>query len=82
MIAHTPVEVYRPVEQRFWKRILIVDDDKDITITFKAGIEESNNHRDAKRRIEVYTYNNPDKACQNSNQISMTFFWLTSKCPI
>jgi|SRR5215831_3690547 len=36
-------------EQRFWKRILIVDDD--------AGIEESNN--DANKRIEVYTSNNP-----------------------
>ena len=59
MIAHTPVEVYHPVKQRFWKRILIVDDDKDITITFKAGIEEGNNHSDAKRRIEVHTYNNP-----------------------
>jgi DNA-binding response OmpR family regulator len=38
---------------------LIVDDDKDITITFKAGIEDSNNHKNAKRRIEVYTYNDP-----------------------
>jgi hypothetical protein len=37
MIAHTPVEVYLPVEQRFWKRLLIVDDDKDITITFKGS---------------------------------------------
>ncbi|MGA9150435.1 MAG: response regulator [Candidatus Nitrosopolaris sp.] len=47
-------------KQRFWKRILIVDDDKDITITFKAGIEDSNNnHNDANRRIEVLTYNNP-----------------------
>jgi CheY-like chemotaxis protein len=47
-------------EQRFWKRILIVDDDKDITITFKAGIEDSNNnHNDANRCIEVHTYNNP-----------------------
>jgi CheY-like chemotaxis protein len=59
MIAHKPVEVYHPVKQRFWKRLLIVDDDKDITITFKAAIEESNNHNDAKRRIEVHTYNNP-----------------------
>ena len=59
MIAYRPVEAYHPVEQRFWKRILIVDDDKDITITFKAGIEEGNNHSDAKRRIEVHTYNNP-----------------------
>jgi len=62
MIAYRPVEAYHPVEQRFWKRILIVDDEKDITITFKAGIEDGNNHNDAKRRIEVYTYNNPVKA--------------------
>ena len=27
-----------------WKRILIVDDDKDINLTFKAGIEDSSNH--------------------------------------
>jgi hypothetical protein len=40
-------------DERFWRRILIVDDDKDITITFKAGIEESNNHNYADRRIEV-----------------------------
>jgi hypothetical protein len=33
-------------DQRFWKRILIVDDDEGITITFKAGIEDSNNHND------------------------------------
>ena len=58
MIAHKPVEVYHPVKQRFWKRILIVDDDKDITTTFKAGIEE-NNKKDANKRIEVYTSNDP-----------------------
>jgi CheY-like chemotaxis protein len=46
-------------EQRFWKRILIVDDDADIIITFKAGIEESNNNNDANRRIEAFTSNNP-----------------------
>jgi two-component SAPR family response regulator len=44
-------------EQRFWKRILIVDDEADVTITLKAGIEESNN--DPNTRIEVYTSNNP-----------------------
>jgi len=39
---------------------LIVDDDEDITITFKAGIEDSNDHlNDANRRIEVYTSNDP-----------------------
>ncbi|MFY9870224.1 MAG: response regulator [Candidatus Nitrosopolaris sp.] len=53
--------LYHPVvikdEQRFWKRILIVDDDADVTITFKAGIEVSN--KDVDERIEVYTSNNP-----------------------
>ena len=46
-------------KQPFWKRILVVDDEEDITITFKAGIEDSNNHTDANKRIEVYTSNNP-----------------------
>jgi two-component SAPR family response regulator len=36
---------------------LIIDDDADVTITFKAGIEDINN--DANKRIEVYTSNNP-----------------------
>jgi CheY-like chemotaxis protein len=38
---------------------MIVDDDADITVTFKTGIEDSNNYDNANRRIEVYTYNNP-----------------------
>src|SRR5215469_2010401 len=46
-------------EQRFWKRILIVDDEADVTITFKVGIEESNNNNGTDKRIEVYTSNNP-----------------------
>jgi DNA-binding response OmpR family regulator len=46
-------------EQGFWKRILIVDDKVDITVTFKAGIEESNNNNGTDKRIEVYTSNNP-----------------------
>ncbi|MGC2571036.1 MAG: response regulator [Candidatus Nitrosopolaris sp.] len=65
MIAYTLAEdpLYQPVvvkdEQRLWKRILIVDDYEDVTITFKAGIEDSNNKTDANKRIEVYTSNNP-----------------------
>jgi CheY-like chemotaxis protein len=65
MIAYTLAEdpLYRPVVvkdvQRLWKRILIVDDYEDVTITFKAGIEDSNNRTDANKRIEVYTSNNP-----------------------
>jgi response regulator RpfG family c-di-GMP phosphodiesterase len=63
MIAYRLAEdpLYQPVvvkdEQRFWKRILIVDDYEDATITFKAGIEDSN--IETNERIEVYTSNNP-----------------------
>jgi DNA-binding response OmpR family regulator len=38
---------------------LIIDDDPDITLTFKEGIENSNGNEDINKRIEVYTYNNP-----------------------
>ncbi|MGC2569974.1 MAG: response regulator [Candidatus Nitrosopolaris sp.] len=38
---------------------MIVDDDADLTLTFKAMIEDSNNDNDTKTRIEVYTSNNP-----------------------
>ena len=58
---HAEDPLYHPVvimdEQQFWKRILIVDDEKDITLVFKAGIEDSNT--DTNKRIEVYTSNNP-----------------------
>ena len=62
MIAHSLEDhLYHPSvvkeKQQFWKRILIVDDDADITITFKTGIEDTNN--DARKRIEVHTSNNP-----------------------
>ncbi|HXX97249.1 MAG TPA: response regulator [Candidatus Bathyarchaeia archaeon] len=65
MYSYTEDPLYHPVvikqDQRFWKRILIVDDDADITITFKAVIEDSNNHNHKAKnsRIEVYTSNNP-----------------------
>jgi CheY-like chemotaxis protein len=46
-------------QQRFWKRILIVDDDADLTMTFRAVIEDSNIAVDVNKRIEVYTSNDP-----------------------
>ena len=46
-------------QQRFWKRILIVDDDADLTMTFRAVIEDSNNDVDVNKKIEVYTSNDP-----------------------
>ena len=63
MIAHMLAEdplfqtLVRKDKLRFSKRILIVDDDADVTMTFKVGIEDINN--DANKRIEVYTSNNP-----------------------
>ena len=38
---------------------MIVDDDADLTLTFKEVIEVSNNDNDTNTRIEVYTSNNP-----------------------
>jgi YesN/AraC family two-component response regulator len=62
--SHTEDPLYHPAvikdEQRFWKRMLIVDDEKDITLAFKVGIEDSNTHTN--RKIEVYTSNNPVEA--------------------
>ena len=42
----------------FIKRILLVDDDPDLTLTFKAGFRRSLLWR-GKKRFEVYTYNDP-----------------------
>ena len=43
-------------KDQYWRRILIVDDDPDITTTFKIGIEITNN---INKKIEVHTYNDP-----------------------
>lgn len=48
-------------KEQFWKRILIIDDDPDITTTFKMGIEDANSIT-PNRRIEVHTYNDPTAA--------------------
>jgi CheY-like chemotaxis protein len=51
--------------ESFYKRILIVDDDTDITFTYKLGLEryyegyEDDNDNSNKIRFEVYTYNSP-----------------------
>ncbi len=39
-----------------YKRILIVDDNTDITLTFRSALE---GYYDDGKRFEVYTYNNP-----------------------
>ena len=45
-------------QQWFWKRILIVDDNVDITVAFKTAVEDSNNTTLTKK-IEVHTSNDP-----------------------
>jgi CheY-like chemotaxis protein len=55
-------------QERFWKRILIVDDDVDVTTTFKAAIEDSNDGNDANKKIEVYTANDPVVALSEFKQ--------------
>jgi DNA-binding response OmpR family regulator len=41
----------------FLKRVLVVDDDPDLTLTFKVALEDY--HKNDKIRFEIYTYNNP-----------------------
>ena len=56
---HTIVETEAEVSLKppFIKRILLVDDDPDITLTFKAGLD--GRYYDDRKRFDVYTYNNP-----------------------
>jgi len=60
--THTEDPLFHPVvihdKQRHWKRILIVDDNVDITTTFKTAIEDNNNTTLTKK-VEVHTFNNP-----------------------
>jgi len=60
---HTKHPSYHPLvikgKERFWKKILIVDDNEDVTTTFKTGIADSNNSSDVNKKIEVHTSNNP-----------------------
>lgn len=42
----------------FLKKVLIIDDDPDITLAFKLGLD-SYYYYENKRRFEVYIYNNP-----------------------
>jgi CheY-like chemotaxis protein len=57
----------RETKDSFLKRILVVDDEPDVTLTFKVGLEgyHYGNHNDDnndKTRFEVYTYNDPLEA--------------------
>jgi CheY-like chemotaxis protein len=52
-------ETKEPPKSPFIKRILVVDDDPDLTLTFKAGLDGHFYGYGDKKRFEVYTYNDP-----------------------
>ena len=56
-------EVSRP--SSFYKRILIVDDEPDIAMTLKLGLESSNDHDNNKIKFKVYSYTDPVVALSN-----------------
>jgi phage-related protein len=76
--------LYHPVvikqDQGFWKRILIVDDNKYITTTFKVAIEDSNKDIDVSKRIKVYTSNDPVLALSEFKPNFYDFLLLDSPC--
>jgi CheY-like chemotaxis protein len=58
----TVKEKQEEIKDPFLKRILIVDDEPDLTLTFKVGLEGYYYQDNKKRRFEVYTYNDPLRA--------------------
>src|SRR5919197_3480051 len=56
--SNTSIETGRREPSPFFKRILVVDDDPDITFTFKLGLE-------ADKSFEVYTFTDPSEALSN-----------------
>ncbi len=60
LVSITETEAKVSPKPPFIKRILLVDDDPDVTLTFKAGLDGYNyGDGDKRRRFEVYSYNNP-----------------------
>ena len=61
----------------FTKRILIVDDDPDITLTFKKGLEAENENSKGKIFFQVFTYNDPLLALAG---FKINFYDLAFRC--
>ncbi len=57
LVSITETETKVSLKPPFIKRILLVDDDPDITLTFKAGLD--GHYYGDKKKFEVYTYNDP-----------------------
>ena len=55
-------EKQKEIKDPFIKRILVVDDEPDVALTFKVGLEGYYYQDSEKRRFEIYTYNNPLQA--------------------
>ena len=53
----------RQEKDLYWRKILIIDDDPDITTTFKVVIEDSN--KTSNKKIAVDTFNDPRKVLIN-----------------
>ena len=60
--SRTPASriVSRQEKDLYWRRILIIDDDPDITTTFKFGIEDVNKTNNKKIAVDIH--NDPRKA--------------------
>jgi CheY-like chemotaxis protein len=52
----------RETKDPFLTRILIIDDEPDVTLTLKVGLEVYHYHDNERRRFEVYSYNDPEIA--------------------
>jgi len=61
------------------KRILIIEDDPDITLTFKGGIENNNGNDGNNKRIEVYTYHNSICIIIDESNISLAIMEKRSR---
>ena len=57
MVSITETEAKVSQKPSLIKRILLVDDDPDVTFTFKAGLD--GRYYGDRKRFEVYSYNNP-----------------------
>ena len=55
----TVKEKQKEIKDPFLKRILVVDDEPDVALTFKVGLEEYYPNTNNQRKFEVYTYNDP-----------------------
>jgi DNA-binding response OmpR family regulator len=53
-------------------RILVVDDEEDITLSLKMGLEDNG--------FEVDTYNDPIQALSNFKSNSYDLYYLIPKC--